>query len=197
MWSASRHTQVYLEQKRLLLVSEMIIQTRTENQSKAVNNMKSQSQFNFFTNVMEPQPAFFYGMTMMGKWLLGKAKNCPQNVTNSTSMVPGWSGRMVLGGGRERPKDYKTAWWVLPKHVHIFNAIYLLKCIWNEIFGGFFIVSCEKAFKAKTNSIYRLSLSFLVPQIWRFKVVKQSRKENSRFSKNYDFTSMSTDWINI
>ena len=59
----------------------MIIQMITENQSKAANDMKSQSQLNFFKNVMEPQPAFFYRMTMMGMWLLGRAKNCQQKVT--------------------------------------------------------------------------------------------------------------------
>ena len=64
----------------------------TENQGKAVNDMKSQSQLNFFANVIEPQPTFSYGMTMMGMRFLGRAKtNCPQKVTNSTSMVPGWS----------------------------------------------------------------------------------------------------------
>ena len=38
-----------------------------------------------------------------------------------------------------------------------------LKCIWNEIFGSFFIVSCEKAFKVETNDVYRLSVRFLIP----------------------------------
>ena len=71
----------------------------TDNQSKAVNDMKSQLQLNFFTNVVEPQPVFFYRMTMM--------KNCPQKVTTSTCVVPGWSERMVLGGGRGRPKDFR------------------------------------------------------------------------------------------
>ena len=65
----------------------MIIQMITENQTKAVNDMKCQSQLNFFTNVMEPEPAFFYRMTMIWMWLLGRQKNRPQKVTN-TAFTP-------------------------------------------------------------------------------------------------------------
>ena len=86
----------------------MIIQVKTENQSKAVNDMKSQSQLNFFTNVMEPQLAVLYRMTMMGMWLMGRATNCLQKLYfRSTRVV----GKMVLEGGTGRRKDLmnKTA----------------------------------------------------------------------------------------
>ena len=37
------------------------------------------------------------------------------------------------------------------------------KCI--KIFDNFFIVSSEKASEIETNAVYRLSISFLVPEI--------------------------------
>ena len=44
-----------------------------------------------------------------------------------------------------------------------------LKCLWNKIFGSHFIVSHERPFDTKTIAIYRLSISLLVPELWKFK----------------------------
>ena len=33
------------------------------------------------------------------------------------------------------------------------------------------LVKKKRTFKTETNSVYSLSISFLVPEIWRFKVV--------------------------